>query len=136
MWRELLQNLSKDSKNIKMNNPASIEELLEIENKFSIKLPDDIKSLLLEFNGDNWFLLSTKQILEINTMLRSLTGFMPLDCLVFIAGNGCGDYFGYPITPDGVKDSELFLWDHEYDNRIFKANGLKDLIEKYYTDQL
>jgi hypothetical protein len=136
MWRELILSLYKDNNNVKLNNPATVEELLEIESKLKIKLPDDIKSLLLEFNGDNWFLLSTKQILEINIQLRNITGFMPLDCFIFVAGNGCGDYFGYPITVDGVKDGEIFLWDHELDNRVLKAIGLKDIIEKYYNDSL
>ncbi|KAF0193537.1 MAG: Cell wall assembly/cell proliferation coordinating protein KNR4 [Bacillota bacterium] len=90
----------------------------------------------MQFNGDNYFLLSTSQIIETNLMLRSISAFMPLNCLLFVAGNGCGDYYGYAITGDGLKDWEIYMWEHEYDNRIFKANGLRDAIEKYYTDRL
>lgn len=62
---------------------------------------------------------------------------MPLDCLLFFGGNGCGDYFGYPITSqDAVRDDNVFMWEHEYDNRIWKANNLEDAIKKYYNDEI
>ena len=51
--------------------------------------------MLLEFDGDGWLLLSADQIIEINEMLRELVEFMPLDCFLFIARNGCGDYYSY-----------------------------------------
>jgi hypothetical protein len=59
---------------------------------------------------------------------------MPLDCLLFFGGNGCGDYYGYPITSqDGVRDDNVFIWEHEYDNRIWKANNLEDAIKNTTT---
>ena len=62
---------------------------------------------------------------------------MPLDCLLFFGGNGCGDYFGYPITRlSGVRNDNVFMWDHEYDSRIWKANNLEELIKKYYFDEI
>ncbi len=62
---------------------------------------------------------------------------MPLDCLLFFGGNGCGDYYGYPITlQDGVRDDNVFMWEHEYDNRIWKASNLEEAIKKYYNDEI
>ena len=62
--------------------------------------------------------------------------FMPLNCLLFFAGNGCGDYYGFPITlSDGVRDDIVFMWEHEYDNRIWKANNLEDTIRRYYNSE-
>ena len=135
MWKELLLNITKNN-NIKFNPPATDEDIIEVENKLNISLPEKLKNLLLEFNGDNWFVFSTKQIIETNISVRQLTCYMPLDCILFVAGNGCGDYFGYAITGEGIKDWEIYMWDHESDERIFKANGLKDAIEKYYTDKI
>ncbi|KJS20911.1 MAG: hypothetical protein VR72_12775 [Clostridiaceae bacterium BRH_c20a] len=136
MWKELLLNLSKGNKYVKLNPPATKHEILEIEKELGLMLSSDLKELLLEFNGDNFFIFSTAQILEINSMMREFTCFMPLNCLLFVAGNGCGDYYGYAITGDGIKDWEIYMWEHEYDNRIYKANGLKDVIEKYYTEHI
>lgn len=136
MWKELFTELSSNNKNVKLNPPATIDEILEVENILHLCLPDKLKNLLTEVNGDNWFIFSTKQIVETNTSLRELKCYMPLDCFLFVAGNGCGDYFGYAITGEGIKDWEIYMWDHESDNRVFIANGLKDVIEKYYTDQI
>lgn len=136
MWRELLVNLSCGNEYVRLNQPATDNEIFEVEKEIGIRLPSDLKNLLMEFNGDNWFIFSTQQIIETNLMIRGLTCFMPLNCLLFFAGNGCGDYYGYAITGDGIKDWEIYMWEHESDNRIFKANGLKDAIEKYYTDKI
>jgi len=88
-------------------------------------------------NGDNWFVFSAEQIIEINLSMRALDCFMPLDCLLFFAGNGNGDYFGFPITQqDGIKEDSVFFWDHEYDNRIWKANDLEDVIRKYFSEEI
>jgi hypothetical protein len=118
------------------NPPATEAEIAEAEKQLNIRFPDDLKELLLELNGDNDLLFSAKQITETNLELRKLGCFMPLDCLLFFGGNGCGDYFGYPITrEDGVRDDNVFMWEHEYDNRVWKANNLEDLIKRYYEDE-
>lgn len=136
MWKEFLTELAASSNNVRMNPPAARNDVLEVENKLDLIFPQRLKNLLSEFNGDNYFILSTKEIIEVNTNLRKLTCYMPLNCLLFIAGNGCGDYFGYAITGEGINDSQIYMWDHESDNRVYIADGLKDLIEKYYTDQI
>jgi hypothetical protein len=127
MWKKLILNFSNANLNIKLNPPATNKDILEVENKLNISLPKQLKSLLSEFNGDSWFILSTKQIIDINISLRQIEGCMALDSILFIASNGCGDYYGYPITKSEIK-SEIFMWEHEYDNRIFKANNLKELL--------
>jgi hypothetical protein len=136
MWKELLLELTKDNPNVKLNPPATEENILEVENKLKVNLPKSLKNLLLEFNGDSYFVFSTNQIIENNISIREIKEYMPLDCLLFIAGNGCGDYLGYPITGNEINTSDIFMWDHESDNRVFKANGLKDAIEKYYNDEI
>jgi hypothetical protein len=119
------------------NHPATEAQIAEAEKKLNVRFPEDLKEMLLEFDGDNDLLFSTKQIIETNLQVRELGFYMPLDCLLFFGGNGCGDYFGYPITrEDGVRDNNVFLWDHEYDNRIWKANSLEDTIKKYYNDEI
>jgi len=131
MYKELTQKLNKD---VKFNPPATLEEIEEVEKKLAIELPKGIKNLLLEFNGENDLIFSTQDIIETNLTQRQIPCYMSFDSLLFIAGNGFGDYFGYAISKEEIKSS-IYKWDHEDDSRIWSAGGLKDLIEKYYTDQ-
>jgi hypothetical protein len=135
-WKALIEQFAGDNRHVKPNPPATEKQIAEVEKRLNIVLPADIKSFLKELNGDNYFVFSTSEIIEVNETQRGLDCFMPLDCLLFIAGNGCGDYLGYPITREEIKDWEIFMWDHEYDNRVYKASGLKDAIEKYYTSMI
>jgi hypothetical protein len=137
-WRILIEELAKDNPYVKLNPPASEQQIHEVEKKLDVPLPDDLADLLREFNGDSWLIFSTEQIIETNLSIReALDSYMPLDCLLFFGGNGCGDYFGYPITRgDGVRNDNVFMWEHEWDNRIWKANNLEDTIRKYYNNEI
>ena len=136
-WRELYSDLMVKHKSIKINPPANREQISTVEETLGNKLPTGLKELLLEMNGDGWLMFSTEQMIETNMMARGLDGFMPLDCLLFFAGNGCGDYYGFPITLEhGVRDDNVFMWEHENDNRVWKANNLEDTIRKYFNDEI
>lgn len=136
-WKTLLERFTKENTCMKLNPPATEQQINEIKEKLHIRLPEDLKSLLRELNGDDFLLLSADQIIEINLMVRAQDFYMSLDCLLFFAGNGCGDYYGYPITrEDGIRDGDVFLWNHENDNREWKASGLEDTIIKYYNNQI
>ncbi len=137
VWNLLYKELTGTHDYIKPNTPATQKQIAEVEKVLGCKLPTDLKELLLEIDGDNWFVFSTEQIIKTNLSVRKLDCFMPLDCLLFFGGNGCGDYYGYPITyQDGVRDDNVFIWEHEYDNRIWKANNLEDAIKKFYNDEI
>lgn len=136
-WNVIYKVLTSKNNYIKPNPPATQKQISDVEKSLGCKLPTGLKELLLEMNGDNWLIFSTEQITETNIFVRKLDCFMPLDCLLFFRGNGCGDYYGYPITSQGgVRDDSVFMWEHEYDNRIWKANNLEDAIIKYYNDEI
>lgn len=136
-WHEIFMDLASKNKYTKLNSPATQMQLVHVEEMLGNKLPIDIQELLLELNGDNWLIFSTEQIIETNLSLRKLDYYMPLDCLLFFGGNGCGDYYGFPITDEqGVRGDKVFLWEHEDDSRIWKANDLEDTIRKYYNGEI
>lgn len=136
-WKTLLRQYTDKITYMKLNPPATESAITEIEEKLRLKLPSDLASLLRECNGDDFLLLSAEQILEINLMLRTFDFCMPLDCFLFFGGNGCGDYYGYPITrEDGIRDGDVFLWNHENDSREWKASGLEDAIIEYYNSEI
>ena len=136
-WNLLFGKLMRKHDYIAPNPPATQAQIDEIETALGNKLPGDLTELLLEMNGDNWFVFSTEQIIQINLSLRELNEFMPLDGLLFFAGNGCGDYFGFPVTSDGATKADcVFLWDHESDSRILIAGSLEETIVKYYGEAI
>ena len=136
-WVLLYKDIKKRCESVCVNPPATQQQINDVEETLGNRLPDDIKALLLEMNGDNWFVFSTEQMIETNLSIRKLGCFMPLDCFMFFAGNGCGDLFGYPITSqDGVRGDSVYFWEHEYDNRVWKANDLEDAVKKYYNDEI
>ena len=136
MWKKYYEEITINCQYVSIQDPAKKEDLTLVEKKLKITLPDDLAALLLEMNGDNDFLMSTDQIIENNLDLREMTCYMSLDSLLLFAHNGCGDYFGYPISKDGINEDRIYMWYHETDDRIECASGLKDLITKYYSDEL
>lgn len=106
-WNVLYKELTGQHDYIKPNPPATQKQILDVEKLLGVKLPVDLKELLLEMNGDSWLIFSTEQIIETNLSIRKLDCYRPLDCLLFFGGNSCGDYYGYPIThQDGVRDDK------------------------------
>ena len=136
-WSDLYEKLTSKHEYIKPNPPALHADIYTAEEKIGCKLPKDLADLLLEMNGDSWFIFSIEQIIEANLSVRQMDFYMPLDCILFFSGNGCGDYFGYPITrEDGVRSDRVFLWEHESDDRSWKTVSLEETIEKYYNDDI
>lgn len=134
-WKILLEQFTRANPYMKLNPPAIEQEICEIEEKLQIIIPEDLKGLLREINGDDFLLFSAKQIVETNLEMRTQKCFMPLDCLLFFGTDGSGNYYGFPITcEDGVRDDNVYMWDHEYDSREWKAGSLEQMIIKYYTE--
>lgn len=135
MWIEKIKEFAKTISFIHINPPASDSEIIHLENSFN-EIPDDLIKLLKELNGDGCTFLSVNEIIETNQRLRKIVDYMPLDCLLFFAGNGCGDYFGYQIRKSGLCSYNIFLWDHESDNRTFAAGSMDHFISRYCNGEI
>jgi len=134
MWIEKIKEYSKYSRYINIKPSATDDEIQKLISSLG-EIPNELIALLKELNGDDNVLFSVDQIITYNTDLRKLSFYMPLDCLLFFAGNGCGDYYGYQIRKEGIT-SNIFLWDHEYDNRTWLAQGIDEFITKYCNNQI
>ena len=130
MWIEKIKKYAQIIGLIKINPPADASEIRNLKEIFGA-IPCDLSKLLKELNGDNCVILSADEIIETNMRLRALDYYMPLDCFLFFAFNGCGDYYGYKITKKGEISSDIFFWDHESDNRTWVVKGMDDFIAKY-----
>ena len=135
MWLERIREYAKSIRLININPPATETEVQHLKNSFC-EVPDDLIYLLKELNGDCCVMLSVNEIVETNQRLRKLVDYMPLDCLLFFAGNGNGDYYGYQIRKDGICPFNIFLWDHESDNRTWIAGSMDEFISKYCNGEI
>ena len=138
MWTEQIKKYKDENPFIKINPPAKAWAIGAAEKKLRIAFPNELKDLLLELDGDDNLLHSVKQIVENTLLTRKALGeyYEGLSELLFIAGNGCGDYYTYLITNGSIASNQILRWEHEDNSRVFVADGLADLIDKYYTDQV
>lgn len=137
MWRELVSRLFKDAE---FQPPATASQLQQLESTFRLKLPEDLRSLLLESNGvaahySSPLVWSTVETTEQNLLFRRNPGFaelyMAFDCLFFFGAEGNGDQFAYRILAGQIRDTSwIYEWDHESDSREWFAHGLKDYFER------
>jgi hypothetical protein len=128
---------------------ASLQEIKKCEKRLAVVFPSELKSLLLQTNGiseslntakgeinSGYFVLSVERILETNQSQRAQDYIMPLDCLLFFAEDGIGDYFGFAVAKSKVLDSRIYFWDHEDDSRRSIAPTLKYFIENWLLGKI
>ena len=132
-WREAIQRLKH---NVKFNAPADAENIRDIETSLRTNVPLDLRDLLLETNGIEDWLLSAKNIIDVNLEYRNRKEYqevyMPLDGLLFFLQDGTGSYYGYPIC-GGRCDTvpRVFYWLHETDERTVAGDTLAAVLERY-----
>jgi hypothetical protein len=138
MWIEKISAYLANNGYIKPQRGADSAVIKEAEHKLKVNFPAELKSLLLEINGDDVLLFSVEQIVENNLDSRKVLGevYDGLDLLLFIAGNGCGDYYSYQIIDGEIISTEIVRWEHEVNSTVLVASNLTELIEKYYTGQI
>ena len=138
MYIEQIRKYMNDNEVIKPNPPADLKMITNAESRLNVMFPNDLTELWLEMDGDNCLLLSVKQIIEDNLLVRETLSdcYEGLDELLFIGGNGCGDYYSYSIMDGKIKSTEIVRWEHEDNSRIVVANSLKEMIDKYYNDEI
>ena len=142
MWRDLIQSICADCS---YAPPASSELLAELEAALGVTLPLELRALWLEANGisDRYGdgIWPAEQAIRDNLEFRSYPEqndlYMPFDHMLFFAGAGNGDQFFYPIQADGgIHRQDIFVWDHETDNRKWVASSLQKFVEQWYSGKL
>lgn len=146
MYRELLNELIQNHDWAKLQEPCPEKEIKKAEKYVGYPFPEELKALLRETNGDRWLLLSAKEIMENVERNRSILGECFDDAeefservgrYIFFATNGCGDYYCYRILPDGKADTTaIYMWEHETFDCLIVAKDIRDLICKYYNDEV
>lgn len=137
MWKELIHGCDEKTA-VHYNEPATEDQLRALEENFQIQLPEDLRSYLLESNGDDTLIMSAQRIVDVNSQLKEECAdtHMPLDCLFFVAENGCGGYYAYPVIRGEIKKDRIYFWWQETDDRTMVADSLKDFLVKYYNGEI
>jgi len=145
MYRELIEKLTKGIQWANVQDPCSEDEIQSAEAYVGFAFPEELKALLRETNGDNWFLLSAERIAEhVKTNREIFPEYLEPDefeekvnRFVFFATNGCGDYYCYCLKEDGEADtSEICIWLHETGEKFKVADDIRMLITRYFADEI
>lgn len=137
MYIELVRSYMQDNKYIRPQSPATEEEICDAENKLNVSFPNTLRTLLSEMNGDRYLFYSAEDIVKTNLSSRSaFVEFADLSCYLFIAGNGCGDYYCYRIDNGIVQPSPIYIWEHESFQAKVVAANLEEMIHLYYQDKI
>lgn len=156
MYRELLKAIENNPKYeglpLEFREPATPEQIKDVEQTLRVKFPDDLRLFLSETNGlyeryedGRQFkrVYSLDYIAEINLYYRTdafcADNFMPFENLLFFAQPGVdGVQFAFPITLKGKAKDNIFVWWPQNDTRqqIVFASSLKDFLRLWFTGNL
>lgn len=135
VWRELIGRLYDDAE---FAAPAPDDEIDQIERRLGQPVPDDLRELLRQTDGaradyGSGLVWSVREIVETNLEFRQSADFAelykPFDQLMFLGDNGGGDQFANVQVPE-ERPGEIFVWDHETDERKWVAKSLADYLER------
>ena len=135
MYKEFITALDNECE---FNPPAAYFEVLAVEEKLGLILPDELKKLLSETNGVSYdfgagLIWSAERVIADNIEFRADSEFkdlyMPFDCLLFFGDAGNGDQFAYSILNGEIRRSDIFEWNHEDDSRTWSAANLKQYLK-------
>jgi hypothetical protein len=135
-WRALIAGLAADAE---FAAGASQGQIAAVEETLATRLPDRLRSLLLESDGvradgGSDVIWSCAELVKQNLQFRRYEPFrelyMPFDNLLFFGDDGGGDQFAYGILMNGdILQFNVYRWDHETDGRAYFAGGLEQYLE-------
>ncbi len=133
MWREMISRLTPDAE---IARPAGGAVVDGIEERLGQVVPAELRALLLEVDGvaDEYgtdVVWSAQRIADENWAFRVDPDYSRLyvsfSSLMFFGDNGGGDQFAFMRSPDR---SDVFVWDHETDERRIVAHSLEEYLVK------
>ena len=139
MYRELIGQLTPGHRCAAPREGATPAEIQKAEQMLDCLFPQELRALLLEMNGDGWFLWSVEQIMDMAEQTRRFLYecYESTERFLFMAENGCGDYYGYRIEDGGnVCGDEILIWLHEINRSETVATSVEELIRRYYLDEI
>ncbi len=131
-WRLLL---TKIGRNLELREGATEAVIRRAEATLGFTLPADLRALYLEADGIGLadeqldLVWPLSELLETNQEFRSNADFkdlyMSFDQLLFFADDGCGNQYAIRMLPE-PSDGQVYEWDHETDDRSWRARNVED----------
>ena len=135
-WRQRLARLGPA---VRFADPALEGRIATTELELRLRLPDELRSLLLESDGlvDRYGTAVVWTVADLprhNREFRSEPAFrelyMPFDALLFFGEAGNGDRFFYRILDGELRYPDVYVWLHETDSRTWRAPTLAAFLER------
>lgn len=144
MYKELILELTKGNKFVKIQLPCPENEIDIAEKAVGYHFPKELRALLQELDGDKYLFLSAKEIIEQAKLNREIQEMYydeeftkELGRFLFFATNGCGDYYCYRADSGRILDeTTIYIWKHEDDCWKQVATSMAELITRYYNDEI
>lgn len=151
-WINYVSQIKKedDSTTYRSNFSEDILQIQHLKQQFNLtELPEELEELYTQTDGisealdDNIIgelIWPINRVIETNKKLRSYEAFkelyMSFDQLLFFSDAGNGDYFGFITLNGKFNRNDVFVWDHETDNRIWVAPDLKTFIDWWLSGKI
>ncbi len=124
---------------LKQNNwdanskPATIDDINQLEDRFIIKIPEDYKQVLMFSNGgslrgDFQTPLIIYHIDEVLVLHEEFDYYQDVPESLIFGADGGGTIYAYDLRDDQMRILFFRLGDARYDNIIYEAESLSDLI--------
>lgn len=120
-------------------DPCTEDDISTAENILEVKLPEELKGILLETNGieDEYgceLVWNCGDLVQKNKCLREQEEFkeqyMSFESCLMFGEAGNGDQFFFPVLPNGQTKSEILIWNHETDERVFYSCNFEQLFKR------
>ena len=153
MYKELVLQFTEENEWMIIQPPCPDNEIVAAEKAVGYSFPKELRNLLIEMDGDKWLLWSAQEIAEKTKRIRE--DFFPLfeedfgmeaykdriERFLFFGGNGCGDYYCYRMSEDGMIDeNSIYIWEHENIGEACcwkkVADSLGECITRYYLNEI
>lgn len=72
MYKEMISELAKENKWVKIQPPCSENDIDKAEKAIGYTFPKELRALLLEMNGDNFLIMSVEEIVEQSRMNKEV----------------------------------------------------------------
>lgn len=139
MYREQFLHYAKENAYVRPAPGAESVAIQRAEQQLGCTLPEALRQLFLEADGDGYLFLSLDRMLATIANLRGMLAedYAGVEQLLFFAANGCGDYYCYRILPTGQVDaSTIYFWLHEDNELVPVAQSLTEFIDRYFQDEI
>jgi hypothetical protein len=133
------EHISRSVLGAKFGPAAPSADIQRSESRLGVAFHASLRELLEQTDGvidrsGTPLIWTTRDIAEKNLVFRANNEFpelyMPFDNWLFFGDAGDGDQFVFAIVAGEIPRADVFIWDHETDNRSWFAPTLEALFAK------